>query len=205
MKLNERQLDQINTHGYIVIDNFLPEALYKSLHHGLKIGRLEQVLQIKPNHYSHVFKSTNEYLPQEDESYIAKFSLVKGGINLNLMFRDHLVKVTHAIFPGAVKLKCGDVYRAHHDEYAGVVGYSYFLNDGWCADYGGILTYVKGSTLEPIFPVANRLLLRNETFKDFHFLNTVEQFCPKEQFIVLGWADTKKGESSKIRGDYLAI
>ena len=113
--------------------------------------------------------------------------------------------VTYAISPNAVKLKSGDLYRAHHDEYAGSVGYSFFLNDGWCADYGGILTYVKWDTLEPIYPLANRLLLRNETLKEFHFLNSVEQFCTKEQYIVLGWADTKSGENSKIRGEYRRI
>ncbi|KGG14949.1 hypothetical protein EV06_2017 [Prochlorococcus sp. MIT 0602] len=100
-------------------------------------------------------------------------------------------------------MRSGDVYRSHHDGFAGIVGFSLFVNEGWSWDYGGILTYVRDEfTAEAIFPQSNRLVLRNETMKHFHFLNTVEQYCPKEQFLILGWADSKAADASKSLGSY---
>lgn len=214
-RLTPLQKQRIDTHGYVVIDDFLPPALYERLLRDLKSRPSEPQYQIRPAHYSHVFASEIGTLPRPHEPYIAKFSLIREQeriASLQTMFREHLAPVlkeasngaaSHALFPGAVRVRGGDVYRAHQDGYAGIVGYTFFLNEGWCWDYGGILTYVRDDdTAEPIFPRGNRLLLRNETFKHFHFLNTVEQHCPTEQYLVLGWADSKPGETSAVRGAY---
>jgi hypothetical protein len=214
-RISESQKRQLSQHGYVVIDNFLPEDLHQKLLADLKASPAKIHYQIRPAHYSHVFASEVETLPRPDEAYIAKFSLITEQsklASLNEVFREHLApllneasdgEARYALFPGAVRLRGGDVYRAHQDGYAGIVGYSFFVNEGWCWDYGGILTYVRDADLaEPIFPRSNRLLLRNEKFKHFHFLNTVEQHCSKEQYIILGWADAIQGEASAARGEY---
>lgn len=217
-RLSEAQKRRMHSHGYVVIDDFLPKALYERLLAELKAGEAKIHYQIRPGHYGHVFASEFPNLPRADEPYIAKFSLIRNQTALPALrevFDEHLAPVMkeatdgaarHALFPGAVRARGGDVYRAHQDGYAGIVGYTMFINEGWCWDYGGILTYVRDDDVaEPIFPRSNRLLLRDETFKHFHFLNTIEQHCNKEQYLVLGWADAKPGESSAVRGDYLEI
>ena len=159
---------------------------------------------------------SNPQLPDENEAYIAKFNILNEREKLpylNEVFNEYIIpllkiatdnQAKYALFPGAVRLGGGDVYRTHQDAYAGIIGYSFFLNHGWKWDYGGILTYVRDEDIaEPIFPRSNRILLRNESFKHFHFLNSIEQFAIKEQYIVLGWADVKKGEDSLARGEYL--
>jgi hypothetical protein len=214
-RLSAEQQHRLDRHGYVTIDDFLPAELYARLLADLKAAEAQIHYQLRPAHYSHVFASELSHLPRPDEPYIAKFSLIHEQSSLQSLqqvFREHLAPLMkeashgaarYALFPGAVRARGGDVYRAHQDGYAGIVGYSFFVNEGWCWDYGGILTYVRDNDLaEPIFPRGNRLLLRNEKFKHFHFLNTIEQHCPKEQYIVLGWADAQPGEPSAARGKY---
>jgi hypothetical protein len=213
--LSASQLERLATHGYVVIDDFLPAELFARLLQDLKASEAQVTYQVRPAHYSHVFASGFPNLPRADEPYIAKFSLIREQqrlASLREVFHEHLAPAMkeasagaarYALFPGAVRVHGGDLYRAHQDGYAGIVGYSLFINEGWCWDYGGILTYVRENDVaEPIFPRGNRLLLRNEKFRHFHFLNTIEQHCTKEQYIVLGWADAQRGESSAVRGDY---
>ena len=215
--LSNDQKNIFNKHGYIVIDNFLPADLHKKLKLELKTSTYNNNHQIRKEHYKHVFSSTKDTLPNSSESYIAKFSLIETNQleSLKKTFWDHLApilkeasnyKAKHSLLPAAVRLRSGDVYRAHQDAYAGIVGFSFFINDGWCWDYGGILTYVREEfKAESIFPKSNRLLLRNETFKHFHFLNTIEQYCTKEQYLLLGWADSNLKEDHKSLGKYYEI
>lgn len=212
--MTEEQQERFNEYGYIIIDDFLKGEDYAQILHELKYGSYGINLQVKPEHYAHVFKSEIKTLPNEAEQYVAKFSLmaeISKERGFDKLFYKYLIptmkeacpQMKYALYPGAVRLKSGDVYRAHQDAYAGIIGYSYFVNDGWCWDYGGILTYVRDEyTSEMIYPKANRLLLRNEKFKHFHFLNSIESFCAKEQYIILGWADSTKGETSNVRGEY---
>jgi hypothetical protein len=210
-----KYLERLNSHGYVVIDNFLPEELHSHLLKEFDNSSSTIHYQIRPGHYGHVFHSPITQLPDEGEAYIARFSILNEREKLpflNQLFNEHIIPLLkiasnnlakYALFPGAVRLRSGDVYRTHQDAYAGIIGYSFFLNHGWKWDYGGILTYVRdGNIAEPIFPTSNRLLLRNESFKHFHFLNSIEQYALKDQYIVLGWADEKKGESSVARGEY---
>jgi hypothetical protein len=213
-RLTAGQRQRLDSHGYVTIDDFLPAELFERLLADLKASAAKIHYQVRPEHYGHVFASPFATLPRPEETYIAKFSLVDPGSLpvLQDVFHKHLAPImkeatagaaVHALFPGAVRLRGGDVYRAHQDGYAGIVGYSLFVNEGWCWDYGGILTYVREAEVaEPIFPRANRLLLRNEKFKHFHFLNTIEQHCNREQYIVLGWAGAVPGEGSAARGEY---
>lgn len=218
LQLTPEQRQRLASHGYVVIDDFLPAALHDQLLAEFKARPAKVHYQVRPSHYSHVFESDLDTLPRANEPYVAKFSLLQDQqemASLEQAFHNHIAPILkdatqgqarYALYPGAVRLRCGDVYRAHQDAYAGIVGYTYFLNEGWCWDYGGILTYVRGRHEgEPIFPRSNRLLLRDESFRQFHFLNTIEQHCDREQYLVLGWADKAPGADSAVRGGYTAF
>jgi hypothetical protein len=216
--LTEFQLERLSNFGYVIIDNFLPINFHDKLLKELMNTSSKIHYQIRSGHYNHVFHSDITTLPQGNESYIAKFRMLENRQllpNLNVFFNDFIKPILKegskneakfSLFPSAVRLESGDTYRAHQDSYAGIVGFSYFINPGWRWDYGGILTYINGATTaEPIFPLTNRLLLRNETVKKFHYLNTIEQYALNEQYIILGWADKTQGEESEVRGKYIPI
>ncbi len=218
MTLTPAQIELFNTHGYVIIDDFLPSVTLHDLNRNIhQADSITPIFQNKPEHYSHVFKSSGLNLPGPSEAYIARFALLGGNalkMAMQRLLTRHLApimkqacpEITHALLPNAIRLRSEDVFRAHQDGYAGVCGYSFFVNNGWTWDYGGLLTYVRGEAeAEVIFPKNNRLLLRNEKHKHFHWLNTVEPWVTKNQYIILGWADTKKGETSEIRGEYLEI
>jgi len=204
--------------GYTIIDNFLAQELHDELLNEFDEANSEINYQLRHGYYQEKLKSNNINHPDENECYIAKFKKLKSlkkMQSLQEFFEENIISivkeisnnlVNYSVFPTAVKLSSGDLYRVHHDAYNGEVGYSYFINRGWKWDYGGILTYIfEDLTAKPIFPKSNRLLLRNEKFKQFHFLNSVENFATSEQYIILGWASEKLLAPTKVLGDYEKI
>jgi Rps23 Pro-64 3,4-dihydroxylase Tpa1-like proline 4-hydroxylase len=204
--------------GYTIIDNFLAQELHDELLNEFDEANSEINYQLRHGYYQEKLKSNNINHPDENECYIAKFKKLKSlkkMQSLQKFFEENIISivkeisnnlVNYSVFPTAVKLSSGDLYRVHHDAYNGEVGYSYFINRGWKWDYGGILTYIfEDLTAKPIFPKSNRLLLRNERFKQFHFLNSVENFATSEQYIILGWASENLLAPTKVLGDYKKI
>ena len=204
--------------GYTIIDNFLAQELHDELLNEFDEANSEINYQLRHGYYQEKLKSNNINHPNENEFYIAKFKKLKSlkkMQSLQKFFEENIISivkeisnnlVNYSVFPTAVKLSSGDLYRVHHDAYNGEVGYSYFINKGWKWDYGGILTYIfEDLTAKPIFPKSNRLLLRNERFKQFHFLNSVENFATSEQYIILGWASENLLAPTKVLGDYEKI
>ena len=220
---NSYQITDINRiefkeQGYTIIDNFLAQELHDELLNQFDEANYEINYQLRHGYYQEKLKSNNINHPDEIECYIAKFKKLKSlkeMQSLQKFFEENIISivkeisnnlVNYSVFPTAVKLSSGDLYRVHHDTYNGEVGYSYFINRGWKWDYGGILTYIfEDLTAKPIFPKSNRLLLRNERFKQFHFLNSVENFATSEQYIILGWASENLLAATKVLGDYEKI
>jgi hypothetical protein len=204
--------------GYTIIDNFLAQELHDELLIELDAANYEINYQFRHGYYQELLKSDNINNPDENEIYIAKFKKIKSLKeiqSLQKFFKQYIISivkeisnnlVSYSVFPTAVKLSSGDLYRVHHDAFHGEVGYSYFINRGWKWDYGGILTYIfEDLNGKPIFPKSNRLLLRNEKFKQFHFLNSIESFATSEQYIVLGWASENLLAPTRVLGNYEAI
>ena len=217
-KITDIQRMEFIEYGYTIIDNFLPEVLHNELLNELETACVEINYQLKHGYYKNLLKSQFNNNPNENDCYIAKFkkiTLNEDMLTLKKFFKDHatpIIKeisnnlVNYSSFPMAVKLGSGDLYRVHHDSFNGGIGYSFFINRGWKWDFGGILTYIREDLkAEPIFPKTNRLLLRNEKFKHFHFLNSIESFATSEQYIILGWADENLLTPSKVLGEYKKI
>ena len=209
---------EFEKNGYTIIDNFLPEELHNELLQVLDTASTEINYQLRLGYYKDFFKSEFNNSPEENDCYIAKFkkvNLLKDISILQIFFKNHIIPilkeisnnlVNYSVFPTAVKLGSGDLYRVHHDSHNGEIGFSFFLNRGWKWDFGGILTYIREDLkAEPIFPKTNRLLLRNEKKKHFHFLNSIENFATSEQYIILGWADENHLKPTNVLGEYQQI
>jgi len=209
---------EFDKNGFTVLDNFLPEELHNKLLEELETASTEINYQLRHGYYKNLFKSEFNNNPDENDCYIAKFKKVnlhKDNSTLEIFFKENIIPtikevsndlVNYSVFPTAVKLGSGDLYRVHHDSFHGEVGYSFFINRGWKWDFGGILTYIREDLkAEPIFPKTNRLLLRNEKIKNFHFLNSIENFATSEQYIILGWGDENHLKPTNVLGEYQKI
>ncbi len=196
---------------------FLDEDIYKELDKIIKESLFDEIYQERPEHYKHVFKSSSDRLNTDSDSYQARFDLANNK-RTNELIKDKIFPyfvsalksfnsdLKYFMIPSLVRLKAGSFYRMHVDDYAGQSGYTYFFNEGWKWDYGGILTYAEpdGSNSYPIFPENNMMLLRDESIKAFHYVTQQTEYAMKSQYLLLGWASVTQIKDSKIR-NYLKI
>ena len=98
----------------------------------------------------------------------------------------------------------GSFLRMHVDDYAGELGFTIFINDGWKWDYGGILNFVSenGEKAFPVFPENNMAIIRNESYKSFHYAAQQTSYSNADQFLLVGWASDKVNHE---RFSYLPI
>lgn len=213
MQLNPYIYTNMNFNRYLSCHNsFLPLDLHSHLLSLAKTSEYRLERQSKDKHYSHVFYSTSNVIASPQEVYSAKFYVNKS---------DHLRQQVAAEFlPHAVdllkkhdtslryfqepqihKLECGCYYRAHVDDYAGKWGYTYFLNEGWMWDFGGILRFYDEATYDSysIFPHDNTLLLRDESKKLFHDVSVIGDHTANCQYLILGWASDRIPENPKYK------
>jgi Rps23 Pro-64 3,4-dihydroxylase Tpa1-like proline 4-hydroxylase len=196
-------IDQLNTKGFTVIDNVLPLELANKLCDVYEQENEWKLLdQVRENHYSHVFKSPNPFLPQEGEAYSAKFSRSNNLESLEIVkdtFNNYLVPLLKSVSPFEMsefdvrcyKLDAGDYYRTHIDDYAGTVNMIYYVNKEWRWDWGGILNVYSHEDLElceSVLPKFNRVvLLNNKVFKAPHNVSTVEKYALNPRYTIVSF------------------
>jgi len=75
--MNRNLQSELESSGYTIIDNFLDDEIANKLHN-IFSGEPESswglIDQTREGHYSHVFKTENSNLPDENEIYFSKFS-----------------------------------------------------------------------------------------------------------------------------------
>jgi hypothetical protein len=123
--ITDSALERLETYGYVVIDNFLPKELHDLLLAELIKNSSTIHYQIRTNHYANVFKSSNRQLPDENEAYISRFQLLNDREklpNLKKAFYNYIAptlkaasknRAKFALYPLAVRMNGGDLYRAH--------------------------------------------------------------------------------------------
>lgn len=195
--------EELNTKGFTCLDNVLPIELASQLCSLYENETKWEIFnQIRENHYSHVFKSPNPFLPQEGEAYSAKFNRSVNLENNTLtqeIFNNYLVPILKSIPSFNIveydircyKLDKGDHYRTHIDDYAGTVNLIYYVNKEWRWDWGGILNVLSHDDLEfceSVFPKFNRVvLLNNKVFRAPHFVSTIENFALNPRYSIVSF------------------
>jgi Rps23 Pro-64 3,4-dihydroxylase Tpa1-like proline 4-hydroxylase len=203
MLYTSENINQLNTKGFTVIDNVLPLDLANKLHTVYEQENKWTLLeQVRENHYSHVFKSSNPFLPQEGEAYSAKFNRSNNLENSEIIkdtFNNYLVPLLKAVSPFEMseydvrcyKLDINDYYRTHIDDYAGTVNMIYYVNKEWRWDWGGILNVYSHEDLElceSILPRFNRIvLLNNKVFRAPHSVSTVEKYALNPRYSIVSF------------------
>lgn len=204
-KNTNKYQNDLQTKGYTVIDNFLPEDLAEELNE-IYLAENESnwnfMDQTRDSHYGHVFKTNNPLLPKEGESYKAKFwrsenleSNKRFNKIFNNNFKDKIKQYSNIDLQEfdsrCYRLKQGDYYRLHIDDYAGDINSIYYVNNNWKWDWGGILhvcDHENEEYIQPIFPKFNRLvLLHNKKFRSPHFISQVSEFALNPRFSIVSF------------------
>jgi len=198
----------INDKGYTVIDNFLPIEVAKRLY---KIyseePNWELNVQVRENHYKHVFKFNHPELPHESESYKAKFwrsDELKENIEVNKIYNSYFpdgIKAALDIDVTSYALSCmqmkkGNYYRTHVDGWQGEYNSIFYINQDWVYDWGGLLHVVEDKEdgyFETILPKFNRLvILHNEKFKCPHFVTPINEYALHPRYTLCSWINLNK-------------
>lgn len=133
--------------------------------------------------------------PNEKEIYTARFrhAEMKGNEVVRAVHEAACMKLQceTATAPLVYRMEPGDYFRCHHDGYLGNCGYTYFLNEGWKWDWGGLLNFISpdGEQSEPIFPKSGRILFRDEMESPPHFVSKVEPWALNPQYLIIGFGN----------------
>ena len=208
-----------NKNPVIKINKFLDQKSLKKIKKILPKLKFKTVYQERKEHFSHVFKFNNSKWPSKKEKWSARFGVAindeKKRKFVDEIFYNHIVKeikkrsnnkIKYFLYPNIYKIKAGDFFRCHYDQFAGTVGYTLFFSTDWKWDYGGILHFLdKNLKPEAFFPEDNILLIRNEKKPLLHYVTQVPKYVESSHYLILGWAKSKPGKKSKFRGEYLKL
>jgi len=202
--MNHNQLEQYQEKGYIVIDNFLPQEVVEKLNNLYSQEKnWEQIRQVREKHYQHVFATKSQFLPKDDEFYMAKFDRCRNlekNQYLNQIYSQYFIPSLNYFSQTNLSnfdIRCyqlspGNFYRSHIDDYAGSIGCVFYLNKRWIWDWGGLLHINSfdgdSNFVETIFPKFNRIiLLDHKKFKFPHFVSVVSEFAKEPRFSIVSF------------------
>lgn len=196
----ESLLEAISNQGFVVIDNFLPEAMIQALRQRAKIlqesgymqqagvgkGADKQVLK-KLRGDAIYWLDDNTQHPAES-GYLAKMELLREALNRHFYMGLFEYETHFAIYPP------GGTYHKHLDQFKGhierQVSAILYLNQDWQEDDGGELRlYLNGTaddTHIDITPLGGRLIL----FLSARFLHEVLP-ARRERISLTGWFRTR--------------
>lgn len=160
----------------------------------------EKVDQVKPKHYSHVFKSNSIFLPDKKEIYRAKFfrsSLLLKNDYIKKSINKYIIPKIENYFNFKCKkidIRCHkftreDYLRVHFDNYAGRYAVTINLNPNWKWDWGGLLCvpYEKNfSRIYSLAPMWNTMnILHSKNGKESpHFVTAIHPFVKSSRYTI---------------------
>lgn len=194
----ERLKRDFDTRGFAVMDDVADPAQAEALLALLDAADYDRIEQRRKAHYTHVFADPSPHHPKGGETYIATFSrssavernpalatLIDGRI------RPALSKILGDKCDGSADLRAyrmdaGDLIRAHCDDYAGKVGFVYYLCRDWKWDWGGLLHVVRDGEVRTAMPGFNRLIAINHGMRLVHFVSPVADYAKHPRYTIVG-------------------
>ncbi|HTL48309.1 MAG TPA: 2OG-Fe(II) oxygenase [Verrucomicrobiae bacterium] len=188
--------------GYVSVDDFLPEDAAQELVKRWDNTTWEEINQVRPDHYKHVFATQSPFLPRPEEAYMARFDRskpIEEAADFKAFFQKHFIPMMDKVTGKKMqhfdarcyRLRPGQFYRAHIDDYAGEVGMIYYFNTRWCWDWGGLLMVTLDNDpdfCDVIYPKFNRLVLLNHrTFRFPHFINPVTDYAKTPRYTIVAF------------------
>ena len=189
--------------GYVIIDDLLPEHMYNKINDVCRYAKdYEEVTQIRQGRYE-IWKTENDKnFPSENEDYLAHMwdskSILKHEI-FEQVFEDYIKprmlkltenKVDRFMHQANKYQNDGkDFIRLHYDDYMGLCGYIFYVNDTqWKYDWGGLLHFTKDNNISTILPNPNRLVLTNHGARIGHWVTPTNTWALAERYVLTGFS-----------------
>lgn len=200
MNISETQGLQFRAAGMAILENALPAEAAEAARAQFLAADYELVDQVREHHYDHVFKTDSSYLPKGDEPYLARFrrapALEQSGFLKDFYARqiqpitDALVgERTSEVDLRAYRMVAGDHQRIHIDQYAGKVGFIYYMSKGWKWDWGGLLLTAEGDGVTASIPKFNQLIVLDHGHqRPPHCVTPVTPFAREPRYMLVGFA-----------------
>jgi Rps23 Pro-64 3,4-dihydroxylase Tpa1-like proline 4-hydroxylase len=185
--------------GLAIYENSMTTDVAEAARKQFQDAEYELIDQERAHHYEHVFLTESPYLPKPGETYFARFWRsrqleISAGIQ-QLVFEqikpviEGVSKhVCESVDLRAYKMTTGDHFRVHIDEYAGPVGFIYYLCKGWKWDWGGVLMTADGDEMIASLPKFNQLIVLNHgKCRPPHFVTPVTSFAFEPRYMLVGF------------------
>jgi hypothetical protein len=186
--------------GMAIIENALPGDVAEAARAEFIAAEYERIDQVRERHYEHVFKTDSPYFPKPPEHYLARFwraRAMESGPFLPGFYATHikpvLERLAHTTLEKAdlraYRMTEGDHQRVHIDEYAGPVGFIYYMSKDWKWDWGGLLMTAKGDDMVASLPKFNQLIVLNHgRARPPHMVTPVTPFAREPRYMLVGFA-----------------
>lgn len=200
MQISDAQRQEFERQGMTIIADALPADVAEQARSQFVAADYELIDQVREHHYEHVFKTESPYLPQPGEHYLARFRrarVLEDGPFLRAFyerqikpFLDSLANIASTkVDLRAYQMVAGDHQRIHIDEYAGPVGFIYYMSKGWKWDWGGLLLTAQGDEVAASIPKFNQLIVLNHGKKrPPHCVTPVTPFAREPRYMLVGFA-----------------
>jgi Rps23 Pro-64 3,4-dihydroxylase Tpa1-like proline 4-hydroxylase len=186
--------------GMAVIENALPVEAAEAARSQFVAAKYELIDQVREKHYEHVFKTESPYLPKPGEAYIARFRRSRP-LEASAFLKEFYATQIRPVLEGLagktsdkvdLRAYCmieGDHQRVHIDEYAGKVGFIYYMSKGWKWDWGGLLmTAYPDDEMHAAIPKFNQLIVLNHGMRrPPHWVTPVAPFAREPRYMLVGF------------------
>ena len=184
------------------IKNVFPKNVIEKIYfkfRELNASSWELIRQKKPSYYGTVFKNNTHFLPNKNETYVAKFYR-SDKLKKNPYIVDSIEKFVLPLMKKNLKfnikkydIRChkytkDSLARIHFDDYAGSYALTLNLNKTWKWDWGGILSIPYSNNnekLHSILPIWNSLsLIYSGKNNSPHFVTPVQKFAKSSRYSI---------------------
>jgi hypothetical protein len=199
MKPSPSQRRQFEQDGMSIVEDAFPLEVAEAARARFAAAEYERIDQVREHHYEHVFKTDSPYLPKAGEPYLARFwrsRALECDPFVTELYAAHIRPVLQQLsaLPAqkvdlrAYRMTEGDHQRIHIDQYAGEVGFIYYLSKDWKWDWGGLLMTAHGDEVTASLPKFNQLIVLNHArARPPHCVTPVTPFAREPRYMLVGF------------------
>jgi Rps23 Pro-64 3,4-dihydroxylase Tpa1-like proline 4-hydroxylase len=198
----ESYIRQYNEKGVAVIANAIPIDLAEKVRAEFIKADYDRVEQQRRNYFGRVFENIAISAPASEEVYSSEFHrsrYLENSEMLKTIFESSMRGLMESLCLSkikkidlrAYKMEAGGHFRTHIDDYAGRIGFIWYLSKGWKWDWGGLLLSIDTTDEVTAFlPRWNQLLVIDHRYGQIpHVVTAVATHAKEPRYMLVGFLD----------------